>query len=327
MIFKDCFLDAAEKGETKKRMKRQFILIILCILVAGGLIGFLFWNRNQQQTLSRTLQHEALQSESISDEAYVSSASFTKRSMTDAPASVSVQEESAEKVRTDSSADSSAAESDTDSHKKAAHAFQAVSIRGDGFSTYQENISESSVAANLQKLLVAGGSSMTVQDYTMDMAGSLSQMRKAQIPEEDINAYISKHRQNAGNTSLQETETIVRDLSADAVTRNDQSDLPVIGMGYKGGFGDDIHELVEQEKKILGTYSQQDDYIVLGYYPERFTSDEQHQSYDNAMKQAFGDHYVNVDAQVHTGSVTSAETRKAVAQALYDKMKELGYIA
>ena len=45
------------------------------------------------------------------------------------------------------------------------------------------------------------------------------------------------------------------------------------------------------------------------------------------MKQAFGDHYVNVDAQVHTGSVTSAETRKAVAQALYDKMKELGYIA
>ena len=44
------------------------------------------------------------------------------------------------------------------------------------------------------------------------------------------------------------------------------------------------------------------------------------------MKQAFGDHYVNIDAQVHTGSVISEETRKAVAQALYNKMKELRYI-
>lgn len=307
-------------------MKRQFILIILCILVAGGLIGFLFWNRNQQQTLSRTLQHEALQSESLWDEAYVSSASFTNRSMTDAPVSDSGQEENAEKVSSDSTADSSAEESETNGHKKPAHTFQAVSIRGDGFSDYQEDTSVNSVAANLQKLLAEGGSSMTVQDCTMDMAGSLSQMRKAQIPEEDINAYINKHRQNSGNTSLQDTETIVRDLSADAVTRNDQSDLPVIGMGYKGGFGDDVQELVEQEKKVLGTYSQQDDYIVLGYYPEHFTSNEQHQTYDNAMKQAFGDHYVNIDAQVHTGSVTSEETRKAVAQALYNKMKELGYI-
>ena len=312
-------------------MKRQIILMILCILVAGGLISFLFWNRNQQQTLSRTLQQEALQSESLPDEAFVSSASFTSRSMADAPASDSGQEETEETVRNDSSAisssDSSAEKSDTNGHKKPAHTFQSVSIRGDGFSAYQEDTSASSVAANLQKLLAEGGSSMTVQDYTMDMAGSLSQMRKAQISEEDINAYISKHRQNAGSTSLQDTETIVRDLSADAVTRNDQSDLPVIGMGYKGGFGDDVQELVEQEKKVLGTYSQQDEYIVLGYYPEHFTSDEQHQTYDNAMKQAFSDHYVNVDAQVHTGSVTSAETRKAVAQAIYDKMKDLGYIA
>ena len=311
-------------------MKRQFILIILCILVAGGLTGFLFWNWNQQQTLSQTLQHEALQSESLWDAAYVSSASFTNRSMTDAPVSDSGQEETEETVGNDSSAisssGSSAEKSETNGHKKPAHTFQAVSIRGDGFSDYQEDTSVNSVAANLQKLLAEGGSSMTVQDCTMDMAGSLSQMRKAQIPEEDINAYINKHRQNAGNTSLQDTETIVRDLSADAVTRNDQSDLPVIGMGYKGGFGDDVQELLEQEKKVLGTYSQQDDYIVLGYYPEHFTSDEQHQTYDNAMKQAFGDHYVNIDAQVHTGSVTSEETRKAVAQALYDKMKELGYI-
>lgn len=52
-----------------------------------------------------------------------------------------------------------------------------------------------------------------------------------------------------------------------------------------------------------------------------------HRELPEALEQAFGDHYVNIDAQVHTGSVTSAETRKAVAQAIYDKMKDLGYIA
>lgn len=310
-------------------MKRQFILILLCILLAGGLAGFLVWNRNQQQNLSRTLQEEAQSSEGLSGYAYVSSASFSSRSMTNAPDSGSGSEENAsgESVQSDSSLSSSSEAVQTVSSDSAKHTFTAVSIRGDGFSAYQEDTTESSVAADLQKLLSENGSSMTVQDYTMDMAGSLSQMRKAQIPENDINAYISRHRQNAGDAALQDTETIVRDLSADAVARNDQGSLPVIGMGYKGGFGDDVNELIEQEKKVLGTYSQQDDYIILGYYPERFTTDEQHQNYDSAMKQAFGDHYVNIDAQVHTGSVTSAETRQAVAPALYDKMKELGYIS
>lgn len=313
-------------------MRRQVLLIILCIIMAGGLLGFLQWNRSQEKALSESLKKEAQSTEDLAGAGYISSASFSERSMTDAPASGSQDAQTSqgsqgdESVQTSSAAASSSSTTSDSSRNTAQTAFQAVSIRGDGFCEYGGTTADTSLAADLQKLLAEKGSSLTVQDYTMDMAGSLSQMRKAGVPESDISAYVEKHQQDADGATLQDTETIVRDLTADLLTRDDQADLPVIGMGYYGGFGGDVSELIEQEKKVLGTYIQQEDYIILGYYPEQFTEDSQKRDYDTAMIAAFGEHFVNVDAQVHTGDVTSAETREAIAGAICDKMTELGYV-
>jgi hypothetical protein len=200
---------------------------------------------------------------------------------------------------------------------------RAVSCRGDAFVRAGTGGTLTYPQA-LQTILQQNGNSAEVKDYTWEMAGSLSQLYLAGIPETRLNEYIAKHRENADGESLSDTETQLRtDRSRKDLTRDDQDAVPVISMGYSGGWGKDPAELVEQIRLLLGTYSSQDDYVVMGYYPDGWTDQA---GYDSAMTGAFGDHYLQLNT-VLKHSAESNEGRREIAQALYNKLNELNYLS
>ena len=136
------------------------------------------------------------------------------------------------------------------------------------------------------------------------------------------------------------TETRVRrDFKRKYVERTDYDAIPVITIGYNGGFGRNLEELVEQQKLILETYNipqlpeeaagaVKDGsqgiagcYLILGRYPEGWADPA---AYDDAMIKAWGDHYVSLNAL--GGDVFSDEFRQGVANVVYEQMKEKGYL-
>ena len=195
-----------------------------------------------------------------------------------------------------------------------------VSIRGDDFMNEGDDPA-TSYPAVLAGMLADRG--ITVEDNTWVMAGSLSQMRLAGVPAEVAEAYIESHEANAiGELAL--TEVQVRaDVDEVRTERTDLNYVPVIMMGYYGGWGSNANELVEQIQRILDTYEQKDKYIVVGYYPSDPSIDEA--SYDNAQSEAFGEHYLGI-GHVSVESAMSVEGRAEIAQRIYDKMAALGYI-
>lgn len=197
---------------------------------------------------------------------------------------------------------------------------RAISCRGDSFMTGTQSGTVTYPAA-LKSILQQEGKTNEVLDYTWDMAGSLSQLYLAGIPESQLNTYIEKHQQSGSNLSATEVQ-LRTDRAKKDLTRNDQAAIPVICMGYSGGWGNDLDELVEQIQLLLGTYSNTDDYIVMGFTPEGWTDTA---SYDSALSEAFGDHYLPLSSKL-THPAMSDEGRTEIAQALADKLKELDLI-
>jgi len=199
---------------------------------------------------------------------------------------------------------------------------RTISCRGDAFVRGNAGGTLTYPQA-LQSILQQNGNSAEVKDYTWDMAGSLSQLYLAGIPESRLDEYIAKHQKNADGKSLSDTETQLRtDRSRKDLTRDDQDAIPVICMGCSGGWGGDTAELVEQIWLVLGTYRSQDDYVVMGYYPDGWTDKA---GYDSAMTGAFGDHYLQLNTALKH-SAESDEGRQEIAQSLYNKLNELNYL-
>ena len=164
-----------------------------------------------------------------------------------------------------------------------------------------------------------------VEDNTWFMAGSLSQMRLAGVSEEEVNAYIQKHYDIAANAGVDVPlyEGVVRDDLEEKMTDRDDLDaIPVICMGYFGGWYYDPYELIEQQQKILDTYNQHEKFLILGLYPEMAIDTDY---YDSVLSEAWGAHYVSL-SQLLNGAAISDEGREQIAQIVYDKMVELGYL-
>ena len=150
-------------------------------------------------------------------------------------------------------------------------------------------------------------------------------MRLAGVSEEDVDAYIQKHYDMAANAGVDVPlyEGVVRDDLAEKQTERDDADgIPVICMGYFGGWYYDPYELVEQQQKILDTYNQNSKFLILGLYPE-LAIDTAY--YDTVLAEAWGEHYVSLSQLLETNAI-SDEGREQIAQIIYDKMKDLGYI-
>lgn len=76
-------------------------------------------------------------------------------------------------------------------------------------------------------------------------------MKMAGVSDETLQGYIAKHQQAANGAQLNVTETGIRDLTEEQTTRNDMDCVPVIFMGYYGGWNHDPAELAEQQEQIF----------------------------------------------------------------------------
>lgn len=192
-----------------------------------------------------------------------------------------------------------------------------ISVRGDSFNS-DESDKTTGYPEVLQGLLTNAGISLTVNDNTWGMSGTLSQMALAGVSDDTIQGYIDAHKQK-GFTSDYET-TVRSDLDQYKTDRTDQNGIPVICMGYNGGWGRDVTELTQQIQAILDTYSQKDKYVVVGYPPKNVSSMD---DYNTAMQNAFGDHYVLLN--LNSAAMTSSG-RSEIAQQIYQKLSDLGYL-
>ena len=190
-------------------------------------------------------------------------------------------------------------------------------INGDASATY-------SYMVVLQKLLTENGYDFNVINKTLQGGGTLSMMKMAGVSDEVLQGYITEHQQAVNGAQLNITETGIRDLTEEQTTRNDLECIPVICMGYYGGWNHDPSELAEQQENILNTFPNKDKFIVVGTRPlDGSVTDA---ALDEVLSQKWGEHYISLSSVTSQPSATY-EAQQLMAEAILQKMEELGYIS
>ena len=358
---------------------KNIILIILCILLAGGLGYFLLQYRQEERSVSEQIRQDAesvreqerritpkpipveeteAESEEAEETGEESAVEAVSASETETTAEVSVEETpdkeensavsgsvedteavSEAKAESDVKAESEAVtetEAKSESQVTPAAEITMISCRGDAWQQGEDSDRTIGWPAKLQTILAGQHAGITVFDGTWDMSGSLSQMSYAGVPLSEVSGFIRGH-QEAGLSEVRTEMRVRRDLQRKIVERTDYDAVPVITIGYNGGFGRNLEELVEQQKLILETYhipqlpeetaQPADDgeqgiagcYLILGRYPEGWADPA---AYDEAMTKAWGDHYVSLNGL--GGDVFSDEFRQGMANVVSEQMKLRG---
>lgn len=131
-------------------------------------------------------------------------------------------------------------------------------------------------------------------------------------------------QQAANGAQLNVTETGIRDLTEEQTTRNDTGYIPVIFMGYYGGWNHDPAELGEQQEQILNTFPDKSRFIVVGTRP--MDSSVSSDTLDQVLSQKWGEHYISL-ANVTAQPSATYEAQQAMAEAVLQKLQELNYIS
>lgn len=316
------------RNRKKKGKKTNILLGFICILLVG-LLGFLLaMNYKTEQEESQRLT-ELAGDQHIGIEDY----DAVKEHAAELEKASKDEEESSETDNTDKKSkknnqkEDTAKADDTENAEETADEETARTIsgvvcwgddliNGDASNTY-------SYMAVLQKLLTDNGYNLTVVNKTLQAGGTLSMMKMAGVSDETLQGYITKHQQAANGAQLNVTETGIRDLTEEETTRNDMDCIPVIFMGYYGGWNHDPAELAEQQEQILNTFQYKDDFIVVGTIPldGSVTAD----ALDQVLSQKWGEHYISL-ASVTAQPSATYEAQQAMGEAVFNKLQELGYI-
>ena len=121
------------------------------------------------------------------------------------------------------------------------------------------------------------------------------------------------------------TETGIRDLTDEEMKRSDKDYIPVIIWGIMAAGYKDPRELAEQQQKVLDTFGKDEDkFIIVGVRP--MDGGVNIPEYESVMKEKCGEHYIST-IDICTVTTTTADGQTQVAEALYEKLLELGYIA
>ena len=190
-------------------------------------------------------------------------------------------------------------------------------INGEDSATYSYKVV-------LQNLLTEKGYNLPVQDKTLQGAGTMSIMTMAGVPENEVQAFIDAHKAAANGAELPITETGIRDLTPEQLERTDVNCIPIISMGYYGGWNHDPQELIQQQEKVLKTFPDQEQFIIVGVRP--FDDSVNSSTLDTAMREKWGEHYISASEVTGVHVAASFEGQAAVAQAVLQKLETLGYI-
>lgn len=290
--------------------KGRLILFVISILLTIGVLGYVGFRVVRVQKDASA--YRASQTEASAEEAV--------KAVSSASSGESVKESAVSS--SSSEAGSSAVATATPTPTPEASQTM-ISIRGDILD--EDDSTDTSYPDYLQKLLQDNGySNYTVENNTWDNSGTLSQMALAGVSMDDINTYITAHENNANGAELDATEYVVRDdLDQYKKDRDDLNAIPVICMGYYGGWNNDPNELAEQIQKVLNTYDQKDNYVVVGMYPYNNVDQT---AYDQAMTDAFGDHYLALTSDILDQPAFDDAGHQEIANAIYQKLNSLGYL-
>ncbi|MEE3419774.1 MAG: hypothetical protein VZR02_01520 [Lachnospiraceae bacterium] len=294
------------------------LTVILCFVLIAILGVFMVFTRRDKQEKIRELQKTSEVIASSDEDSFTTDVAESTASTTaeEATSSVTAPAESTPAT----SEVESVAESMTESVPAAATALDGISLRGETFTTLPDagaSAYPTLLAAELKAIGVTKG---TIKDYTVNQCGSMSHLKKAGVDDTTLQAFIAAHQ--ASKQTATSTETKLRDFTAEELTRDDQNALPIICIGYYGGWGNNPDELVQQVQDLLKTYSQQDKYIVIGCYPAGYAGGE---AYNAALSKAFGIHLI--DASGNNWNKVDKASRQGIAKAVAAKIKELGYDA
>lgn len=190
-------------------------------------------------------------------------------------------------------------------------------INGEDSATYSYKVV-------LQNLLTENGYNLPVQDKTLQGAGTMSVMTMAGVPENEVQTFIDAHKAAANGGELPITETGIRDLTPEQLERTDFNCIPIISMGYYGGWNHDPQELIQQQENILKTFPNQEQFIIIGVRP--FDDSVNSTALDTAMREKWGEHYISASEVTGVHVAASFEGQAAVAQAVLEKLETLGYI-
>lgn len=233
----------------KKKIKKTNILLgFICILLAV-LLGFiLVTSYKSEQKESRHLSEIADDQQSgIEDYEAVKERAKELEEVS------SEEAEDTEDIKSKNTEDTKDTEktdtADTEDTKDKTTAASGIVCWGDDLINGEESNTYSYMTV-LQKLLTDNGYNMTVINKTLQGGGTLSMMKMAGVSDETIQSYITKHQQAANGAQLNVTETGIRDLTEEQTTRNDMDCIPVIFMGYYGGWNHDPAELADQQELI-----------------------------------------------------------------------------
>lgn len=290
-------------------MKGSIILKIFLVLLCGALLvslaGLMLWDRQQQQEDNARLRQLIEADQAETDQ--------TSEKVED---SQEPSEEAEEGISEETAPEAAAQQAEPEVP------VQGIACWGDEFFSQEE--AQYSYKNILQQLLTDSGYQLQVADKTLAGASTLSLMKMAGVPQTDLDQYIAEHTEAAAGAEIPITETGIRDLTAEQTDRSDADYIPVLFMGYYGGWNYDPNELAEQEQKILDTFgANKDNYVIVGLAPADGSVDQA--AYDSVMKEKWGEHYISA-AEVTTVPVASQQGQSEIAQAVLQKLEELGYI-
>ena len=289
----------------------NFLLAVVCIGLLL-LLGF-FLVLNHRNQASETDRLKALAAAAAQEEQTDTGRAETSQDQEGAENTEAAQNAVEETGEGEKSEDP-AAETQTEA--------EGVACWGDEF--FSQEDAQYSYKNVLQQLLTDNGYELQVADKTLAGASTLSLMKMAGVSQTDLDQYIAEHTEAAAGAEIPITETGIRDLTAEQTDRSDADYIPVIFMGYYGGWNYDPEELAEQEQKILDTFgANKDNYVIVGLAPADGSVDQA--TYDSTMKAKWGEHYISA-AEAVTVPVASQQGQSEIAQAVFQKLEELGYI-
>lgn len=265
-------------------------MLIVCVVLFLALLGFLFWNRQLEQRETERLK---------------------KQAKTEVLVSAPAQEPEPEPEQEEAEPEEAQVQA------------KGIACWGDEFFRGQE-AEENSYRVTLEEQLEENGYDIEVIGKTLSGASTLSLMKMAGVPEEEIEDYIAAHQEGAQGRELPVTETGTRDLTEEQMERTEADYIPVLFMGYYGGWNRDPQELIEQQTKILETFvGDREQFLIVGIRP--MDGSVSQEDYDSAMEAAWGEHYLSAAAAT-TQNVASVAGQQQIGQAIYDKLVELSYI-
>jgi hypothetical protein len=294
------------------------IYIIFCVLLGIGLCAILVMSRRE-----KIQEQEQLKALSVKDNVGIDDYEEVKERVEgqteETGTSVETPEEASEEEDSinEEDVEETAAEVATPIYATGISCWGDDLINGTASDTY-------SYMNVLTKLLTDNGYNLPVVNKTLQGGGTLSMMKMAGVADEDLQAYITEHQQAANGASLNVTETGIRDLTEDQLDRSDSQYLPVIFMGYYGGWNHDPNELAEQQERIINTFDDPSRFIVVGTRPLDGSVDAA--TLDTVLSEKWGEHYISLSSVTTEASATYG-AQASMAQAILDKMEELGYIS